>query len=102
MKKVLHQYCFEKVLHHYNLHVPIKTEFISSKDIEKPWINLELKNCMKKHQTYFRLFKQNLISEREYNVFRNFVTVCIRLAKNEYYEKLFADLKSNTKKPGMQ
>ena len=88
----------EKILHHYNLHCPIKTKFISPKDIEKPWINIQLKNDMKKRQAYFRLFKRNLISTREYNSFRNFVTFSIRAAKKEYYKKLFADLKSDTKK----
>ena len=88
----------EKILYYYNIHCPIKTKFISPKDIDKPWINLQLKNDMKKRQSYFRLFKQNLISKREYNSFRNFVTHNIRVAKKEYYKKIFADLKSNTKK----
>ena len=52
---------------------------------------------MKKRQAYFRLLKQNLIANREYNSFRNFVTLNIRVAKKEYYKKLFADLKSDKK-----
>ena len=82
----------EKWLHHYNLHCPIKTKFILPEDIEKTWINIQLKNYLKKRQPYFLFFKQNLISKKEYNAFRNFVTLNIRVAKKEYYKKLFADL----------
>ena len=47
---------------------------------------------------YFRPLKQNLISKREYNVFRKFGTFRIRVTKKEYYRILFADMTSITKK----
>ena len=39
---------YEKILNHHNLHWHVKTKFISPKDNKKPWINLQLKNDMKK------------------------------------------------------
>ena len=87
-----------KILDCYNVSCPIKTKTVSVKDQTKPWINATIKHNILKRQNNYRLYKRNLMSEREYKSFRNLVNNQIRTAKRQYYEKLFWDNKQNIKK----
>ena len=87
-----------KILYNFEHHCPVKTKTVSPKDMEKPWINYEIKNEMKKRQNYFNLYQRNLISKPVYNSVRNAVTNKIKLAKKNFYLKRFNDCKSDMKK----
>ena len=90
----------EKILKFYNLHCPIRSKTVSYKDFEKPWITTDIKQKMRLRQSYFKLFRRNLMSKSEYNTYRNFVTDQIRQAKKQYYHKLFLDARKDTKRLG--
>ena len=49
---------------------PIKTWTICTKDQNEPWINQYNKNNMLKYINNYKLYKQRIISEREYKSFR--------------------------------
>ena len=70
----------EKFLH-FNIHCPIKTKYVSTKDIIKPWIKQSFKIKNKKRQSYMQLFKRNLTTKTVYNLFSNFVKNEIRNLK---------------------
>ena len=53
---------------------------------------------MKQRAYYFKLYKLKHVSKNFYNTIRNNVTKKIRLAKRDYFTKLFEDLKNNIKK----
>ena len=86
------------ILENFNNCCPIKTKFLSPKDILKPWINSSIKRDMKLREYYFKLFKLKRISKIFYNAVRNDVTKKIRYAKRNYFAKLFDELKNNIKK----
>ena len=88
----------EKILQTYNQCCPIKTKIVSYKDSEKPWITNDIKRNMRKREMYFKLSKRNLMNVAEYNRFRNFVTNEIRLARKDYYYRLFESKKMDIRK----
>ena len=77
---------------------PLKSKSISPKDRLKPWIGNDLKIYIKLRESYFCLFKRNLVSEQFYKSYRNFVTKKIRLAKKRYFEDLFSRIRNNARK----
>ena len=85
------------ILECYNVSVPIKKKTISIKDQLKPWISATVKYNIKKRHHYFSLFKQNKMSKREYNYFRNLVNCQIRKSKLDYYRRIFSEIKNDLK-----
>ena len=55
-------------------HVYIKSETLSNKDLNKPWITREIISKIRKTQHYFTLYCQNKIPKDFYTHFLNFVT----------------------------
>ena len=92
--KLLH----ERILLHYNTYCPIKIKFVSPKSLSKPWITTNIKTYMRQREAYFDLFKHGLVTRREYNSFRNFVTSLIRLSCKNYYQTAFDQIKTDIKK----
>ena len=88
----------ETVLDKFNFFCPIKTKSVSPKDQVKPWIDVSLKRDIKTRQRNFQFFKRNVISRQTYNSFRNLVNSKIRMAKCNYFTKIFSDVKNDIKK----
>ena len=68
-----------------------ETMNISGKDQTKPWMNRLNKNNIQKRENNYKLFKQRLISEREYKFFHKLVNSQIRITKittKEYSMKI--------------
>ena len=86
------------ILTTYNSCCPIKTKTLTRKDIEKPWINVEIKTNIKRRQNLLLLYKQNKTSVTVYNRFRNLVTNQIRSSKKLYFHNLLNSIKSDIKK----
>ena len=86
-----------KILEAYNESCPIKTKTVSVKDQLKPWITNSVKTKIKKRHNYLTLLKKGLISQREYNSYRNYVNSHIRFAKKQYYHNAFQNVKNNIK-----
>ena len=89
--KILH----DTLLEDFNLCCPLKSKFVSYKDHEKPWINHTIKILIKKRQLYLKLYKLGHMNTGEYCNFRNYVTKQIKLAKRNYYNKIFDDVRGN-------
>ena len=87
-----------KILENFHIFCPVKKKFVSPKGKLKPWINDSIKRDMKQRAYYFKLYKLKHVSKNFYNTIRNNVTKKIRLAKRDYFTKLFEDLKNNIKK----
>ena len=86
-----------KILEAFNESCPIKNKTISVKDQMKPWITHDVKLKIKKRHTFVTLRKQNLISQSEYNSYRNYVNSHIRFAKKQYYHNAFKNVKNDIK-----
>ena len=86
------------ILQEYFKFCPIRNKVLSSKDLQKPWINRALKSKIRKRQNHFILYKQNKISQTTYNRLKNLVTTELRSAKKDYCHNLFCQAKANAKK----
>lgn len=82
----------------YENYFPIKTNLLSKKDIEKPWINDVLIKRLKIKDKLGQLAARNVINVDIFKKFRNLVTSQIRRAKEKFFEKEFQDNSNNIKK----
>ena len=93
---------FEKILEillkFYNESFPIKTKFVSSKRLAKPWITTNIFNLIKLKSWYFKLLKLGLLSKEQNNSLKNKICREILLSKRKYYEKCFENCQSDLKK----
>ena len=61
---------------------PIKTKIIKQKDVDKPWINNNLKTLIKdKHRLQAKFIRNPMTFGDQYRTVRNLVNVRIKLAK---------------------
>ena len=77
------------ILDIYNETRLVKTKTLCRKDQKKNWIRHAINMNIKKRHHYFSQYRRNLISNREYTNFRNFVPNQIRCTKLDYCYKLF-------------
>ena len=89
-------YIFQKS---YDKSFPIKSKFITIKDIHKPWVTDILIGKIKKRDSLHKLVSKNKISRTEYTNYRNELTSELRKAKTKYFEDQF-ERNSNIKKHG--
>ena len=76
---------------------PIRCKTVSSKSRLKPWINYAILGNIRKRRAYYTLYRQQKIPKSFYIQFRNFVTLQIRNAKQNYYKQKFQECRKNTK-----
>ena len=88
----------DKINKLYNKHYPIKTKFISTNRLRKPWITSGILASIKHKCNLFKLSKLGLVSEEFYKRYRNQVSLLIKISKSNYYNNIFTNFKSNTKK----
>ena len=85
-----------KTVHDY--YYPIKTKTIKQKDINKPWINQDLKVLIKeKHKLYSKFIRKPISFGDQYRTFRNRLNTSIKLAKDDYYKKKLEEAQGNSK-----
>ena len=86
------------LLSYYNKHCPIKTKTISYKSKIKPWISNNIREDIRRRQSFYLLYKTGKMQKSTFNRFRNYVTLKIRTAKKVYYEQRFSDCRNDIKK----
>ena len=74
---------------------PLKTKFVSSKRLNKPWLTSSLVRCIRKKSEYYKLFKRGLIAETFYKRYRNCLTNSIKRAKRMHFVKSFDESKGD-------
>ena len=89
---------YDILMNFYNIHCPIRNRTKSYKSKMKPWINSNIVELIKKRQNLYILSKRGVIRKDTFNRYRNYVTSMIRTAKKYYYEKKFADCRTDMKK----
>ena len=78
----------------YNYCCPVKR---IKRNVTKPWFTQGLRNACKKKNILYRRFLQNRtrLNETKYKVYKNKLTIILRLAEKEYYVKLLEKNKCN-------
>ena len=90
---------FDKIINElYCKNFPIKTKFISSKRLSKPWLSTGILKSIKTKSKYLKLFKLGVVTKFFYNSYKNKLTSVIRFAKNAFYRNIFSNNKKNSKK----
>ena len=64
----------------------------------KPWINVQIKENIKKRQNNYVLYRRNLMSRPAYIAYRNQVKDQIRSGKRNYFHCLFQNIETDVKK----
>ena len=82
----------------YNKFFPVKVKNISCKRMSNPWITTGLLNSIRHKNFLYKQFKLGLISQVQYNSYRNRTTALIKLTKRNYYLKVFSNFKNSTRK----
>ena len=77
---------------------PLKTKYISSYIKTKPWITEDTLAKIKLKSSYFKRFRDGLISRTEHNRLKNRLNKEINHDKKLYYLNIFNDSKKNSKK----
>ena len=77
---------------------PLKTKFLSTKRIKKPWMSNYIKSQINLKSYYFKLYRQNLITKQTNNTLKNRVIRLVKEAKQKYYIDSFNNNKSNSAK----
>ena len=77
---------------------PLKTKYVSSKRLSKPWLSSGILNSIKTKSRYFKLYKQGIIDEQFNRKYRNCLNSVIRQAKRNYYMNTFNSCQNNIKK----
>ena len=77
---------------------PLKTKLISSKRISKPWVTESTIHKIKSKSTYYKQFKNGVISRETHNTLKNRLNKEIRQDKKNYYMNLFSNSSNNMKK----
>ena len=81
----------------YNECFPLKTKFISTNHVGKPWITPQILKLSKMKSQYYKMCQLGILSVSENNLFKNKVVRIIRKNKTRYYESAFARNKTNIK-----
>ena len=77
---------------------PLKSKFVSDKQISNPWVNREVRNLIRRKENYFHLYKRGFISKDVNNSFKNRANKEIAKAKNSFYLNSFKNAKNDMKK----
>ena len=88
---------FETFNNLYDRYFPITSKTLSTKDLEKPWINDVIKKRMSIRDKLHKLSVKNYVPRKTYTDFRNKLTKQMVEAKAKYYEKEFKDNENNIK-----
>ena len=73
---------------------PLKTKFVFTKRLQKPWLTTGLLKSIKTKAVYFKLHRLGLIDNEHFKRFKNLLTSLLRKSKRNYYHALF-DLRKN-------
>ena len=73
----------------YNKSFPIKTKTFTNKDSQKPWVNEELINGIKRRDQLNKAANKKRIDRKEYTDYRNALKTKFREAKAKYYKDQF-------------
>ena len=81
---------------------PIEYESVTTKKMQRPWIDKTLKNLINKKHLIYRKCKLKLLPFSRYKGYqnllnRNLLNKTLRLAEKAYYEDKFSDISSNSK-----
>ncbi|CAL4059458.1 unnamed protein product [Meganyctiphanes norvegica] len=79
----------------YNKSFPIKTKTITNKYSQKPWINEELINGLKRCDQLKKAANKKKNYRKEYTNFRNELTTKFRQAKTKYFKYKFEEHSKN-------
>ena len=74
---------------------PLKTKYVSNKQLDNAWITPSLRNLIKAKSEYFCLFRQGIVSEIENNVYKNRVKTLVSNSKRAYFRKVFSENKNS-------
>ena len=89
---------FNKIMNElYCRNFPLKTKYIGTKRLMKPWITPGIMKSIKTKSRYFKLLKLGLITKQLNNNYRNKLTTIIRKSKLMFYNRAFENCKSNMK-----
>jgi len=80
----------------YNRCCPIRSKNYSTKTITKPWIDLNLRNMIRRKHYLFRQLKSGGCSYSFYSRFKNTVVSSMRSAKRRYFRQKFRDSAGST------
>ena len=70
---------FEKILNSlYCKNFPLKTKYLSSKRLSKPWLTRELLDLIEKKSNYCKLYRMGIISKEVNNSFKNRVCSIVK------------------------
>ncbi|CAL4063742.1 unnamed protein product, partial [Meganyctiphanes norvegica] len=75
----------------YNKSFPIKTKTITNKNSQKPWINEELINGLKRRDQLKKAANKKKIDRKVYTNFRNELTTKFKQAKTKYFKDKFEE-----------
>ena len=81
-----------------NKYFPIKKKTVSWRRACAPWITTNIKKCIAKKHTWFKLFKAKIITYNSFKNYCNRLNYLLKCAESRYYNKRFGKLKSNPKK----
>ena len=81
----------------YDIHFPIKTKITNYKDVKKPWVNENLKKCIKIRDKLGKLARNKLIGPDIFKRFRNQLVYKLRKAKENYFTNKFNSCQNNAK-----
>ena len=76
---------------------PLKTKLVTDRYFRNPWHNSAVKNLSDAREKYHSLYKLDLVSHREYSIYRNRITSLIRKHKENYFQNLFQRNMNNIK-----
>ena len=81
-----------------DLHAPERLTYIKENRINKPWIDKNLANCIRKSKILFKNSLLNPGTKSYYIDYTKILKRSTRIAKLNYYKSLCQDFKNNTKK----
>ena len=79
----------------YCKNFPIKSKFISNKQILNPWVSPYINKLIHAKSDYFELYKLGVVSKTENNRYKNKVKSIIDAHKNVYFRKSFKENSNN-------
>jgi len=85
------------IMTHYDRCCPLRTRTVSYKDLEKPWIDAQIKSLVRRRQSYFVLYRSGRVSRHTYTRFRNYVTGMIKNSKTRYFHNRFERSRANVR-----
>lgn len=77
---------------------PLKTKFLSTKRLSKPWLTGTVLKTIQDKSSYFKLSKMGIISEAAYKTYRNQQNNRLRALKRKHFLNEFDKARGNVKK----